>query len=197
MLMSLFRLTFLARQNAASWSRVVGVGKFLLESFTSEDTQDTDLIAAEELVRGLTFDNYNEGIYCKIVTKMKENFERRIYKIATCHHIPVHIRDSLLDGMDGEVNQEVIREFKESSRKVLYGRTITVKREDSTIDLAHAMFSLEFKLPSKKIEKRRRKKFLGLITYGSHTAVRFEERNLSEKEKEHFRFLPHEVSRGI
>lgn len=99
--------------------------------------------------------------------------------------------------MDGEVNQEVIREFKESSRKVLYGRTITVKREDSTIDLAHAMFSLEFKLPSKKIEKRRGKKFLGLITYGSHTAVRFEERNLSWKEKEHFRFLPHEVSRGI
>lgn len=67
----------------------------------------------------------------------------------------------------------------------------------TTIDLAYAMFSLEFKLPSKKIEKRRRKKFLGLITYGSHTAVRFEERNLSEKEKEHFRFLPHEVSQGI
>ena len=133
----------------------------------------------------------------KIVTKMKENFERRIYKIANRHHIPVHIRDSLLDGMDGEVNQEVIREFKESSRKVLYGRTITVKREDSTIDLAHAMFSLEFKLPSQKIEKRGRKKFLGLITYGSHTAVRFEEPNLSEKEKEHFRFLPHEVSQGI
>ena len=43
MLMSLFLLTFLARQNAASWSRVVGVGKILLESFTSEDTQETDL----------------------------------------------------------------------------------------------------------------------------------------------------------
>ena len=111
MLMSLFLLPFLARQNAASWSRVVGVGKILLESFTSEDTQETDLIATEELVRGLTFDKYNEAIYCKIVTKMKENFERTIYKIATCDHIPDHIRDSLLDGMDGEVNQEVIREF--------------------------------------------------------------------------------------
>ena len=112
MLMSLFLLTFLARQNTASWSRVVGIGKILLESFTSEDTQETDLIAAEELVRGLTSDKYNEGIYCKIVTKMKETFERKIYKIATCHHIPDHIRDSLLDGMDGEVNQEVIRELK-------------------------------------------------------------------------------------
>lgn len=74
------------------------------------------------------------------------------------------------------------------------GPSITVKREDSTIDLAYAMFSLEFKLPSKKIEKRCRKKFLGLITYGSLTAFLFGERNLSEKEKEHFRFLPHEGS---
>jgi len=164
MLISLFLLTFLVRQNAASLSTAFSVGKILLESFTSEDTQETDLTAAEELVRGLTIDKYEEGIYCKIVTKMKENFERRIYKIATCHHIPDHIRDSLLDGMDGEVNQEVIREFKESSRKVLYGRTITVKREDSTIDLAYTMFSLEFKVSSKKIEKRRRKRFLGLIT---------------------------------
>ena len=95
-LMSLFLLTFLVRQNAASWSTVVGVRKILLES-SLEDTQETDLIAAEELVQGLNLDKYNEGIYCKIVAKIKENFESRIYKIATCHHIPDRIRDSLLD----------------------------------------------------------------------------------------------------
>ena len=89
--------------------------------------------------------------------------------------------------MDGEVDQDVIREFKfnkGSSGSVLYGRVVSIKREDSTIDLAYAIFSLEFKLSPKKIEERRRKKFLGLITYGSHTVVRFEERNLSVKEKE-------------
>ena len=78
MLMSLFLLTFLVRQNAASLSTAVSVGKILLESFTSEETQETDLTAAEELLRGLTFDKYKEGIYCKILTKIKEeNFEKK------------------------------------------------------------------------------------------------------------------------
>lgn len=78
MLMSLFLLTFLVRQNAALLSTAFSVGKILLESFTSEDTQETDLTAAEELVRGLTFDKYEEGIYCKILTKIKEeNFEKK------------------------------------------------------------------------------------------------------------------------
>ena len=78
MLMSLFLLTFLVRQNAALLSTAFSVGKILLESFTSEDTQETDLTAAEELVRGLTFDKYEKGIYCKILTKIKEeNFEKK------------------------------------------------------------------------------------------------------------------------
>ena len=188
MLMSLFLLTFLVRQNAASLSTAFSVGKILLESFTSEDTQETDLTAAEELVRGLTFDKYKEGIYCKILTKIKEeNFEKVVNRITARYQIPADIRDSLLDVLDGEVNQDVIREFKfdkGSLGSVLYGRVVSIKREDSTIDLAYAIFSLEFKLSPKKIEERRRKKFLGLITYGSRTVVRFEERNLSVKEKE-------------
>ena len=162
--------------------------KILLESFTSEDTQETDLTAAEELVRGLTFDRYEEGIYCKILTKIKEeNFEKGINRITARYQIPADIRDSLLDVMDGEVNQDVIREFKfnkGSSGSVLYGRLVSIKREDSTIDLAYAIFSLGFELSPKKIEERRRKKFFGLITYGAYTVVRFEERNLSVKEKE-------------
>lgn len=188
MLMSLFLLTFLVRQNAALLSTAFSVGKILLESFTSQDTQETGLTAAEELVRGLTFDKCEEGIYCKILTKIKEeNFEKRINRITARYQIPADIRDSFLDVMDGEVNQDVIREFKfnkGSSGSVLYGRVVSIKREDSTIDLAYAIFSLEFKLSPKKIEERHRKKFLGVITYGSHTVVRFEERNLSVKEKE-------------
>ena len=107
--------------------------------------------------------------------------KKRINRITPRYQIPADIRDSLLNVMDGEVNQDVIREFKfnkGSSGSVLYGRVVSIKREDSTTDLAYAIFSLEFKLSPKKIEERRRKKFLGLITYGSHTVVRFEERNL-------------------
>lgn len=85
------------------------------------------------------------------------------------------------------MNQEIVQEFKfekGAPGSVLYGRIATLKHEDSTIDLAYVFFFLEFKLSPKKIEERRRKKFL-FITYGSHTVVRFEERNLSEKDKEH------------
>ena len=166
----------------------MSVGKLLLNSFTFEDVDETDLTAAEELVGGLTFDKYNEKISCKILTKIKEtDFETVVSRIATRHQIPADIQDSILDGKYGEVNREVIREFKFEKGgpgSVLYGRTVTIKRDDSTIDLAYAFFYLEFKLSPRKIEERRRKKFL-FITYGSHSVFRFEERNLSEKEKDH------------
>ena len=78
MLMSLFLLTFLVRQNAALLSTAFSVGKILLESFTSQDTQETGLTAAEELVRGLTFDKCKEGIYCKI--NPHQNQRRELWK---------------------------------------------------------------------------------------------------------------------
>ena len=131
-----------------------GVGKILLESFTSVDVKETDLTAAEELVRGLTFDEYDEKISCKILTKIKEtDFETVVGRIATRYQIPADIKESILDGQYGEVNSEVVREFKfekGSPGKVVYGRTVTIKREDSTIDLAYAFFHLVFKLSPKK-----------------------------------------------
>lgn len=56
----------MAKSSTDSWRAAVTVGKLLLESFTSADVKETDLTAAEELVRGLTFDKYDEKISCKI-----------------------------------------------------------------------------------------------------------------------------------
>ena len=180
-------MKLLAKMAAGSLSTVVSVGKILLDSFSSKDVKRKDLTAAEELVKGLTFDKYNEEIACKILTKINEtDFETVVSRIATRHQIPADIQDSILDGKYGEVNREIVREFKFEKGgpgSVLYGRTVTVKREDSTIDLAYAFFFLEFQLSPRKIEERHRQRFLGIV-YGSHTVVRFEERNLSEKEKE-------------
>ena len=178
----------LARVSTGSWSTAASVGKMLLESFTSEDIKETDLTAAEELVRGLTFDKYNEKISTQILKKIKlTDFATVVSRIGTRHQIPADIQGAILDGQYCEVNEMRVREFKfqkGETGSVLYGRTATVKREDSTIDFAFAFFYLEFKLSPRRIEERRRKKFLG-ITYGSRTVVRFEERELSEKEKEH------------
>lgn len=56
----------MAKSSTDSWRAAVTVGKLLLESFNSADVKETDLTAAEELVRGLTFDKYDEKISCKI-----------------------------------------------------------------------------------------------------------------------------------
>ena len=189
-LVLLFLLNLLMNQAAASWgTTALSVSKILLDSFTSEDIKETDLTAAEELVQGLSFDKYNEQISCKILTKIKlEDFETLVSLIVTRYEIPTDIKERILDGQYAEVNQEVFKNL--NSRKVplgvffMAGSPPTLKYEDSTIDLAYVFFFLEFKLSPKKIEEQRRKKFV-FITYGSRTVVRFEERNLSEKDKEH------------
>lgn len=187
-LLLLVVLNFSVKQCAGSWSTALAVGKLLIDSFSSESVKTADLTAAEELVRGLTFDKYSEKVYCKIITKIKEtDFETLVGRISSRYQIPTNIKEEISDGKySGGVNQAVVREFKFEKGgpgKVLYGRTITSKREDSTIDLAYVFFELEFKFSPRKIEEQHRKQFL-FITYGSETVVRFEERNLAEKDKE-------------
>ncbi len=182
-------LNFSVKQCAGSLSTALAVGKLLVDTFSSESVKTADLTAAEELVRGLTFDKYNEKVHCKIMTKIKEaDFETVVGRISSRHKIPTDIEEEIADGKySGGVNQAVVREFKFDKGgpgKVVYGRTITSRREDSTIDLAYVFFELEFKFSPRKIEEQRRKQFL-FITYGSEAVVRFEERNLAEKDKEH------------
>ena len=182
-------LGFSVKQSAGSWKAAVIVGKLLIDSFTSSHVEQTSVTTAEELVRGLTFDRYNEKIYCQILTKIKEtDFETVVSRISSRYQIPDEIQGTIMDGQySGDANQAVVREFKFEKGgpgKVLYGRTVSYKREDSTIDLAYVFFYLDFKLSPRKLEERHRKLFLSFIPYGSHNVVRFEERNLSEKEKE-------------
>lgn len=183
-------------------STALSVTKILLESFTSEEITETDLTAAEELVRGLTFDKYNEKIITKEGNNIKlTDFATLVSRIATRYQIPADIEGAILDGQYQKVNKAQISEFKfqkGETGSILYGRTATIKQEDSTIDLAFVLFHLEFKLSPKRIEERHRKKFLGLITYGSHSVVRFEERNLSQKEQDHISdFFRAKVVKGI
>lgn len=179
----------LAKVSTGSLSTAPSFAKTLLESFTSEDIEETNVTAAEEMVRGLIFDKYNEEILTQEHKKIKlTDFPDFVSRIATRHQILAEIQEEILDGLYMEVNILWIREVKIQKRQTgsfLYSRTATVKRENSTIDFAFVLFHLEIKLSSRRIEERRRKGVLG-ITYGSH--LRFEERYLSEKEKEYFIF---------
>ena len=201
-LLLLVVLNFSVQQCAGSWSTAFHVGKMLIDSFSSEGIKQRDLSAAEELVRGLRFDKYDEKFSTQIITKIKESdFETVVGRISTRHQIPANIQDTITDGKySGGVNQAVVTEFKFEKGgpgKVLYGRTITSKREDSTIDLAYVFFYLEFKFSPIQIEEERFKKFL-FITYGSHTVVRKEERDLSERDKEQmFTFFRDKALKGF
>ena len=198
------RLNILIEESAGSLSGVgtaVSIGRMLLNTFTTNEVTQKDLTAAEELVRGLTFDKYHEKISCQILTKIKlSDFETVVGRIASRHQIPVDIQGAILDGQYVETNKALVREFKfekGAPGRVLYGRTITLKREDSTIDLAYSFFYLEFKLSPKRIEENTKKRFLGIVI-GSKRVVRFEERNLSDKEKDHiFDFYRNKALKGF
>lgn len=128
-LLLLVVLNVSVKQSTGSWSAVV-----------------TDLTAA---------DKYDEKIHSQIITKIKgTDFETLVSRISSRHQIPAKIQEAILDGKyNGEVNQAVVREFKfekGAPGKILYGRTVTIKREDSTIDLAYVFFSLEFYIVPKK-----------------------------------------------
>lgn len=179
----------LAKVSTGSLSTAQSAAKILLKSLTSEEITETDLTAAEELGCGFTCDKYKEEIVTQVSEKIKlTDFATLVRRIAARNGIPAKIQDGILAGQHCGVNERRISEFKFQKGETgsfVYGRTATVKREDSTIDLAFVLFHLEFKLSPRRIEERHREAILGIIPNGSYTVVRFEERNLSEKEQEH------------
>ena len=95
-------LGFAVKQSAGSWKAAVIVGKMLIDSFTSRSVERTSVTAAEELVRGLTFDRYNEKIYCQILTRIKEtDFETVVNRISSRYQIPDEIQGAIMDGHRG------------------------------------------------------------------------------------------------
>ena len=162
--------------------------KQFLDSFNSDQVTKKDLTAADEAVRGLTFDDYREKIFCKVLEGIPVNkFEPFIQKLSSRYEFPSDVEQSILDGLDAKVNKERIREFKFTKGeqgRVLYGKILTVKRHDSTIDLAYSFVSVKFQLSPRKYEEKIYKQFLLFFTYHSDTLIRYEDRNLSEKERE-------------
>ena len=156
----------------------------------SGDTASKDLTAAEESVRGLTFDVFNENTSCRVMTGIKlDGFETLINNIARHLGIPDDIRDAILESNFAEVNSEVTIDFcfaKGETGNFTYGRTATVKPDDTTINLAYSVYHLEFKLSPQVIEHTKKKKFLGFTT-GKKVWRETRGRNLTVKEQDHLR----------
>ena len=79
-------LGFAVKQSAGSWKAAVIVGKMLIDSFTSSYVERTSVTAAEELVRGLTFDRYNEKIGLFLIYRKLKSLIIHISRVEIINH---------------------------------------------------------------------------------------------------------------
>ena len=164
----------------------VSVANAMIKLFSTEKERTRDITAAEEAIRGTTFDLFHEKVSSKLLLGIKlTDFEDVIDRIAKRLGLPNDIKDSILDGKFAAVNQEIIKEFKFTKGDTgdfLFGRVATVRTEENTIDLAYAIYTLKFKLSPRVIEHTKTKKFLWMRKKKVWRET--QERNLSIKEKE-------------
>ena len=173
--------------DAVAMARVAMV---LVSTFSSDKITSRDLTAAEESVRGLTFDVFNEKTSCRVMTGIRlADFETLVNRIARRFGFPDDIREAILESELANVNTEIIRDFKFTKGETgsfTYGSIATVKPDNATINLAYSVYNLEFKLSPQVIEHTRRKRFLGFTT-GKRVWRETRERNLSVKEQDWLR----------
>lgn len=168
--------------------KVASAAKALITLFSTEEEHRKDLTAAEEMIRGLTFDIFEENVSCAVKKGIKiEDYSFIVNRFAKRFGIPENITDSLLDGQYIRENDEMVYNFKfrkGEKGNFVYGRVATVKH-GGEIDMAYSVYSLDFKLSPKVIEHEQEKVFLGFIRYGKKVWRETEERNLSIEDKKH------------
>ena len=163
------------------------VAQLLVQLFGKDEETTRDLTAAEEQMRGITFDMFKEKVSCKVMRGIKlVDFEKLIERIARRLQMPDDIKEGVLDGFLSVDNNEIIKEFyfsKGESGNFAYGRIATIKQDGDVIDLAYSAYQMLFKLSPRMIEHRRTRRFLG-ITTGKKVWKETSERNLSQREKD-------------
>ena len=168
----------------------VSVARTLVSSLSSDEETTKDLTAAEETMRGLTFDKFNEKVSCKVMKGIKlADFRTVIDRIARRLEMPEDTKESLLDGEYADENLEVVIDFKFSKGQdssFTYGRIATIKRPNGVIDIAYSVYLLGFKLSPKIVQHEQKKKFL-FFTIGTKVWRETIERNLSDREQDHMR----------
>ena len=173
--------------DVAAMARVAMV---LVSTLSSDKVTSRDLTAAEESVRGLTFDVFNGKVSCGVKTGARlADFETLVNSIARRMEFPEFIRQAMLEGKSLETNYEVVQEFRFTKGETggfTYVVIATFKPDDATINLAYSVYDLEFKLSPHVIEHVKKKKFL-VFTYGKKVWRETREINLSIKEQDWLR----------
>ncbi len=166
---------------------VKGVATTLVGLFSTDEEYQKDLTAAEEDIRGLTFDLFDEKVSCKVLKEIAfDKYGTLIDRLATRFSLPDTIKESLLDGEYAVENYETVVNFrfnKGETGDFIYGRVATLKTSKG-MDMAYSVYQLAFKLAPKQIRHEKKTKFL-FFTTDKKVWTTTEERNLSNEEGEH------------
>ena len=181
--------------------REIKVVNLIVDSFITEKTTVKDLTMAEERVRGLTFDKFEEKLLSQVLEGINlTDFEKVVERIAKRHSIPDDKKDGILDGQYAKKNILVSKEFVFNigvDSQLVYMKVATIKRSDTKIDLALMYYKLGFKLAPLKKETTKDTYFL-FWKVGTETTIHYEPRNLSEKDQDCFtNFFRYKALKGF
>ena len=168
--------------------KVANVVTTLVKLFSSsEEEKIKDLTAADEVVRGLTFDLFNEKVSCQVMKGiLLQDYKTVVDLFVQQYSIPEEVKISLLYGQYAEESIGIIVNFKFAkgeTGRFTYGRVATVKH-DGKIDMAYSLYFLEFRLSPRVIEHKKKKKFLGFTT-GTKVWRETQKRDLSVKDRDY------------
>ena len=160
------------------------IAKLIYNSVYSTETTERDLTAADELVRGLTFDKYEEKAVSQVFIGIKmSEFIELVQRISDRHSIPPDKRDAILDGQFSDQNTLKMKEFVfnvGTVSKITYCKIATIKTSETHIDMALMLFNLDFKLTPIVKETVKQGWILRSIPWGTERKIYITERNLSE-----------------
>jgi hypothetical protein len=172
---------------------VAQVAALLARSIVTTEEEQTNITKAEEMVRGLIFDQFEENSACQVLRGIRlRNFQTVVERIAKRYDLPDDKKGEILDGEYGEVNEAVNLDFFFNVGKtsdLVFFKVTTVKTEvknEEAIDLALVSYRLKFKLSAERIEKKRRKWLLGFIPLRTVTSEHYNPRNLSQRDRSGF-----------
>lgn len=165
---------------------VFNVAKALVGLFSKDEERTKDLTAADELVRGLTFDMFDEKISCQVGRGiLLTDYPIVIEEFARSYSITDDIKARLLTSRLMEDSVATIQNFKFKKDKTggfVYGRVATIKHGDK-IDMAYSVYTLDFTPSPTVIEHQKKTTFLWFTT-GEKVWRETKERNFSAKEKD-------------
>ena len=142
----------------------------------------------EELLSRFTFDNFIETTWWNMKHGVtEEDFHNLIEKLAATFNFPDELKASLAEGTLCNNSVEGIREFnftKGSGGVLTYGKIATSMREKDDIDVAYALYVLDYKVAPTVTRHLVEGKFLWFTTTKAYNIS--EEQNLSIAEVNKF-----------